>query len=383
MKKLLIKGGSLVSPVNGYTRTPKDVLAVDGRIAMIQDSIDESCQEAEGAEVIDATGCLVTPGLIDIHVHCYPKAFLGLDPDVLGIRRGTTSVLDAGSSGADTYEDFRKNYIDKSKTKVFTLLNVSKEGLLRGHELDDLSKIDKDALKETLKKYGDNIVGLKARASASVVGEMGFTPIEMAAEIAHEVKMPLMVHVGNYPPALTQVLNVLDRGDVVTHAFHGKKGGILTEDGQIIPEAIQARERGVQFDVGHGVASFSLRVFEKTLKEGFDCDLISTDLHVENYEGPVYNLAAVLSKTIACGETLENAIEKATSAPARHFGLKDLGELKVGYIADFNIMELGSCDEDVVDAIGDSIHLNEKLVLKKTIYSRGEESEIFDHVAGK
>ncbi len=383
MRKLLIKGGSLISPVNGFRGEQGDVLAVDGRIALIRDRIEEESREAEGAEVIHAEGCLVTPGLIDIHVHCYPKAFLGLDPDVLGIRRGCTTVLDAGSSGADTYEDFRENYIEKSRTKVFALLNVSREGLLRGHELDDPEKIDRRALKETLDRYGDGIVGLKARASASVVGEMGFAPIEMAAEIAHEVKRPLMVHVGNYPPALTQVLNVLDRGDVVTHAFHGKKGGILTEDGRIIPEAIQARDRGVLFDVGHGVASFSLRVFEKALKEGFDCDLISTDLHVENYEGPVYNLAAVLSKAIACGETLEDAVEKTTSAPARQFGLKELGELREGYIADFSIMELAPCDEEAVDAVGDSIHLEKKLVLKKTIYSRGEESEIFDHIAGK
>ena len=373
MKAFIIKNGLLVSPANGYRRTKKDVLVEDGKIARVEDEIDGDLP------VVDASGCIVTPGLIDIHTHCYPKAFLGLEPDVLGIRRGTTTILDAGSSGADTYEDFRTNYIDRCKTKVFTLLNVSKEGLLVGHELDSMEKIDVDGLKKTLEKYPDNIVGLKARASASVVGQMGLKPIELAAKLAAETGKPLMVHVGNYPPALTEVLKLLGKNDIVTHAWHGKKGGILTEEGTIIPEAIEARERGVLFDVGHGVASFSLRVFEKSLAAGFDCDLISTDLHVENYEGPVYNLAAVLSKLLNCGESLENAIHKCTCAPARHYGLDGLGEIREGYVADFNLMELVPCEEPVVDSIGDTITLKEKLILKKTIYSRGDESEVFEH----
>lgn len=379
MESLLIKNGSLVSPVNGYRRDEADILVKNGRI----EKIGRNLETEDGMQVVDASGCIVTPGLIDIHTHCYPRAFLGLAPDTLGIERGATTILDAGSSGADNYEDFRENYIEKSKTKVFTLLNISKEGLIRGHELDAPEKIDIPALERTLEKYSDNIVGLKARASASVVGKMGLKPIAIAAETAEKTGKPLMVHVGNYPPALTDVLNLLGKGAVVTHAYHGKKGGILTEEGHIIPEAIQARERGVLFDIGHGVASFSLKVFRKALAEGFDCDLIGTDLHVENYEGPVYNLAAVLSKAVGCGEALEDAVEKCTSAPARHFGLTGLGELKPGATADLNIMEFAGCEDEVEDSIGDKMVLRKKLVLKKTIYSRGENSEIFEHVAGK
>lgn len=228
-----------------------------------------------------------------------------------------------------------------------------------------------------------NIVGLKARASASVVGEMGLAPIELAAKTAKELGKSLMVHVGNYPPALTEVLELLGKNDIVTHAYHGKKGGILTEQGEIIPEAVDARRRGVLFDVGHGVASFSLRVFEKALAKGFDSDMISTDLHRENYEGPVYNLAGVASKIIGCGNALEDAVRKCTSVPARHFGLEGLGELATGFTGDINIMEFDSCNETVADSIGDTITLTRKLVLKKTIYSRGDESEIFEHGSGK
>ena len=122
MKSLLIKNGQLLAPANGYRRDKKDIFVKNGKIEKIGDNLD-----VEAEKVIDAEGAIVTPGFIDIHTHCYPKAFLGLDPDVLGLERGATAILDAGSSGADNYEDFRANYIDKAKTKVFTLLNVSKE----------------------------------------------------------------------------------------------------------------------------------------------------------------------------------------------------------------------------------------------------------------
>lgn len=373
MKELLIKNGYLLSPINGYHKIKKDVLIKDGRFDEIADEITK-----EGIEWIDATGLLVTPGLIDIHTHCFPRTSLGLEPDELGIKRGATTILDAGSSGANNYELF-KSVIDQAKTKVFTLLNVSSLGLEVAHELDDMGKINEEAISECLKKHRDNIVGFKARASASVVGSMGLAPIVEAARLAQKFQLPLTVHVGNYPPALSEVLTLLHQGDIVTHAFHGKKGGILNETGEIIPEAVAARERGVKFDIGHGVASFAFDVYKKARAENFDCDLISTDLHIENYEGPVYNLAAVLSKAINCGETLGEAIHKATYAAAQAYQLKELGEIKVGYIGDCSLMEFIECDEVVVDAMHEHLQLTKKLTLNRTIYSRGDESEIYQH----
>lgn len=373
MKSLLIKNGLLLSPVNGYDQVKKDILIKDGKIAQIADEINAD------TEVVDASGCLVTPGLIDIHTHCFPISYIGLEPDVLGLERGATTIIDAGSSGAGNFETFKKEHIDPAKTKVFVCLNVSKFGLEFKHELDSMDKIDEEMLHEMVQKYPETIVGLKARASQSVVGEMGLKPIEKAAELAKETKLPLVVHVGNYPPALADVLNILDKNDVVTHAYHGKKGGILDESGKIIKEATNARNRGVLFDVGHGVASFSFRVFEKALKEQFDCDMISTDLHIENYEGPVYNLAAVLSKMINCGETLQDAISKVTSVPARHFKLEGLGELKEGFIGDLSIMRLVESEDIVEDSIGDKLQLKNKFELVMSVYSRGEDCETFRH----
>lgn len=373
---ITVVGGKLLSPADGLHGEPQELLVQDGKICKIGKP-GESL-EREG-EVLDAKGAYVTPGFIDIHAHCYPKAFLGMSPDVLGLDREATTILDAGSSGAVTYEDFRINHIDKAQTKVFTLLNVSKEGLIYGHELNDLSKVDLGLVRETVARHRDNIVGLKARASASVVGEQGLKPIAMAADIAHELALPLMVHIGNYPPALKDVLGLLDRGDIITHAYHGKPGGILTpERDAIIPEALAARERGVRFDVGHGVASFSFRTFERALELGFDCDSISTDLHVQNYNGPVYSITSVLSKLLNCGETLEQVVSKCTSVPAGFFGLAGLGHLNVGDVADLNLVNVVDCDEAVEDSIGDSLEVHKKLVVTKTIYSREGTSAVID-----
>lgn len=141
MDSLTIKNGMLLSPANGFDGEKGDVLLRDGKIAEVG-----GCIEPQG-EVIDATGCYVTPGFIDIHTHCYPAVPLGIDPDVLGIQRGTTTILDAGSAGADNFMDFYEGTIKHAKTKVFSMLNIAAEGLIRGHELNDMAKIDVDACK--------------------------------------------------------------------------------------------------------------------------------------------------------------------------------------------------------------------------------------------
>ncbi len=373
MDLLTIKNGMLLSPANGFHGEKGDVLLRDGKIVEIGGTI-----EAQG-EVIDATGCYVTPGFIDIHTHCYPAVPLGIDPDVLGIQRGTTTILDAGSSGADNFEDFFENTIKHAKTKVFSMLNIAAEGLIRGHELNDLAKINVEDCKACVASHRDVIVGLKARASGSVVGDLGLKPIAIAAQTAHEIDVPLMVHVGNYPPALGDVIDVLDHGDIITHTYHGKPGGILGEDGKPIEQAVRGRARGVRFDVGHGVESFSFNTYKRALAVGFDCDSISTDLHVENYEGPVFDLATTVTKLIACGEPLEDAISKVTSVPALLFGLDGLGQLAPSMTGDINIFRYDDVDVTLQDASCDTVEVCHHVNVRKTIWSKDGQSHILEH----
>lgn len=369
--KRLIKQGTCILPNKECVK--KDILIEGDMIVKIDNEILD-----EVDDVIDATGCYVSPGFIDIHTHCYPIGDLGLDPDVLGVKRWASTILDAGTSGAGNFEDFYEHAIKKCNTRVYALLNVSSLGLAFKHELNDMAKINEKNIVEIIKQYPNVIVGLKARASQSVVQDLDILPIRKAAEIAHAVNKPLMVHVGNYPPHLEDVLNCLEQGDIVTHAYHGKVGNILTEDqSSIIKEATSARSRGVLFDIGHGSASFSSKVYQKARELDFDCDLISSDLHSENYEGPVYTLMDVVSKMVNCGEPLVDAIAKVTCVPARHFNLEKLGELKEGYYADLFIFKMKDVEEEVVDSMGDKILLRTKIEPQCLIVSRGEKSGIY------
>ena len=130
--------------------------------------------------------------------------------------------------------------------------------------------------------------------------------------------------------------------------------------------------------MGHGVASFAFKTFQRAMDAGFDCDSISSDLHVENWGGPVFDMATTLSKLIACGESFEDAVSKCTSVPARYFGLTGLGEIAAGMVADFNIVSLDDCDESVQDAMGESVTLSKRLTVHTTIYSRGDSSAVLN-----
>lgn len=375
MNKILIKNGNLVSVSDGYLFDKKDILLVDGEIKEIADTINYEVEK-----VIDATDLIVSPGLIDIHAHVFKEgSFNGLDADVIGVNRGTTTILDAGSAGPENIEKFRETSVNKSETKVFLLMNISKEGLAYPKELDNINKIDSELFKKVYFDNKDLVVGMKARASSSVCGDLGITPIEIATRTAHELEIPIMIHTGNFPPYIEEVLNLMEKDDVLTHAFHGKDGGILSEPPAIIEEALKARSRGVKFDIGHGSESFSFKTFEKTQKLGFHADFVSTDLHCRNYIEPVYSQHAVISKLLNMGEKIEDLIDKATSKPADHFKLPKIGHLKVGYLGDISISTLESVNKDVEDSMGNKLNIKEEFRPVFTIYSKKNEIKYIKH----
>ncbi|MBE6083323.1 amidohydrolase/deacetylase family metallohydrolase [Acidilutibacter cellobiosedens] len=346
-KQVLIKGAKLLDLSEKYRYVKKDVLIKNGIINSIEDDI----PYLSNMKLIDGKGYNLSPGFIDIHTHVYPeKTSLGIKADTVGVYNGVTSLFDAGSQGPVNFDDFRQNVILKNITDVYAFLNIAKTGLEKErYEIADLSNIDLDMVKDVYYKNKDFIKGIKVRASASCVGELGIKPVELAKKVSKELGIPLLVHIGNRPPDIDDVLNLLEKGDIVTHTFHGKPKGILEND-KIRPSFLRARDRGVLFDVGHGTSSFNFNVFRKAFDEKFYPDLISTDIYKDNYNGPVFSLEQTINKLIGMGMTIEDCIYKVTYVPARHLGLDKVGSLKVGFKADLTLFRIEQKERTYVDS---------------------------------
>lgn len=349
----VIHSGTVLDPARGINGK-YDLAIHNGRIA----GLFPPGGEARGRTVIDAGGCFVVPGLIDIHAHVFPGATsLGIEADRVGVRQGVTTVLDAGSAGADNFSQFVKDIVDPSSTEVMAWVNIAGAGLSGGRaELADIGQLDVARAVELIGQW-PLIRGIKVRMSRSVLGASGLTPLKIAKEAAAKARVPLMVHIGNGPPGLKDILDLLDGGDVVTHAFHGKPGGILDEEGELTTQARKALARGVLFDVGHGKESFSFHTMARVKKLGIKSFTISTDIHRENYQGPVYSLATTLSKFLALGYSLAEVVAAATVLPAKLLRLADShGSLERGRTADITILSSTGGAFDFVDS--ENNHLN-------------------------
>ncbi|MCR3938363.1 MULTISPECIES: amidohydrolase/deacetylase family metallohydrolase [Aeromonas] len=318
-----------------------DVAIKHGKIAALG-SLPES---TEAKQTLILGGQVhVSAGWIDGHTHCYPASPLYHDePDKVGVASGVTTVIDAGSTGADDVDDFQR-LAATCKTRVHALLNISRIGLLRQNELADPADIDPVLAQAAIRRHPGFIVGIKARMSGSVVGESGLQPLRMAKQIQQaNGNLPLMVHVGNTPPDLDEIVALLGEGDLLTHCFNGKPNRILTPAGELRQAVREAMRRGLLLDIGHGGASFSFEVAELAIAQGILPHTISSDIYCKNrIKGPVYSLAHVMSKFFAIGMTLEQVLACVTHQAADALRLLGKGRLEVGADADITLFEV-SC----------------------------------------
>lgn len=339
--------------------TVSDIALKDGKIAALGDI------DSPAANIIDLRGeCYVSAGWIDSHVHCYPKSPIYHDqPDSVGIATGVTTVVDAGSTGADDIDDFYTLTRDAA-TEVYALLNISRVGLIAQNELANMANIDADAVQQALKRHPDFIVGLKARMSSSVVGENGITPLDRAKAMqAQNGDLPLMVHIGNNPPDLDEIAERLMADDIITHCYNGKPNRILTPEGELRASVTRAISRGVRLDVGHGTASLSFAVAKRAIELGVLPHTISSDIYCRNrISGPVHSLANVMSKFLAIGMSLPQVIECVTANAADGLRLKHKGRLQVGLDADLTLFTLKRQPDVLVDAENDSLQAEQLLV---------------------
>ena len=339
---LLVKGATLVDPAQGI-HAPRDVAFSGGTVAAVAKEIPVS----QGADTVDASGHLIVPGLIDLHVHVFEGfSWLGVSPDATCLARGVTTVVDAGSAGAYTIAGFRKYVIEVSATRIYARLNISSQGMLSPviGELDEIKWASVPRALQVIEKHRDLILGVKVRLTRdSIVGRSaGLQPLYRAREAADAAGLPIMVHPQNaWCASLDDILAVMAERDILTHSYHGFSHGILDDQDKVRRSVRKARQRGVVFDVGHGAGSFNWHVCETALAQDFPPDTISSDLHIKNVNGPVYDLATTVSKFLHLGFSLEDALAKVTAIPARLMGMGDhIGTLAVGAWGDAVILGL-------------------------------------------
>lgn len=352
---LLVRGGRLIDPAQGISGA-RDVAISGGKVAAIAGKIDT----ATARTVMDARGMIVTPGLVDVHVHVYDGvAPLGIPADPTCIAKGVTTALDAGSAGAHTFPGLKKYVIRMVDTRVYALLNISLIGQStlstdNPHgELLDLRFVNAAMAIKTIEQNRDVILGLKIRLTGNITGPNDLKALAIAREAADAVKLPLMVHIGGSYSPVPQIVGMLKRGDVITHSFRGGPGGIVDDRFRVLPEVRRAMERGVLLDVGHGAGSFSFETAEKLMAQEIAPGTISSDVHQFNVNGPVFDLATTLSKFLHLKMPIEEVIRRATQNPAKAFAFPaGTGSLKVGTTADLAVFELRDGRFEFTDSLG-------------------------------
>lgn len=334
---LIVRGARVIDPARGLDRVA-DIAVADGRIAAIAPELGTA-----GGRVLDGRGLIASPGWIDLHTHVFGGSVRGVAADRdAGVATGVTTVVDAGSAGAGTWEAFREYVVEPAQTRVLAFLNISllpSAGPRHG-DWRNLNQQQTIPLAEREHAAG-RCLGIKVLASRTHCGDLSITPVKLARQAARLSGTGLMVHIGNAPPLIDEVLELLGPGDIVTHCWHGKPGGLLGRDRRPLPETLAAVERGVRFDIGHGSESFSFTTARAALDAGLPLHSISTDIHRGNVNGPVHNLATTMAKFLHLGFDLPAVVRLVTSEPAELIGrAHEVGSLEVGRAADLTLFRV-------------------------------------------
>ena len=363
---LLLTGGHLIDPsqkIDGI----KDVGFKDGRVVEVNDKLDHALAE----KVYNISDNIITPGLIDLHTHIYwGGTSIGIDPTDYARRCGTTTMIDAGTAGAGNFAGFREHIIKPTRPRILAYLNISFAGIFAFSdtvmvgESEDVRLLHPRACLNVANLNKDFLVGIKVRVGARASGSMGHAPLDIALEVAEEAGLPVMCHLDWPPPSPIEVINRLREGDVLTHCFRPFPAAPARSDGRIREEILEARERGVIFDIGHGVGSFGFETAETMLNAGFLPDAISSDVHSLSIKGPAYDQLVTLSKFLHLGMSITDIIGASTTGPARAIRRPDLGTLSPGSIGDATILSIEKGDFIFTDSLGHTRSGEKKFTLK-------------------
>jgi dihydroorotase len=364
---LVLTGGRVIDPSQSIDRVT-DVAFQGGKVVAVGDGL-----AAQAATVEPVEGKIVTPGLIDLHTHTYwGGTSLGVDPVILG-KGGCTTVVDTGSAGPGNYPGFLEHVIKPSPIRVIAYLNVSFAGIygfskrIMVGESGDLRLMAPLDTVDVALAHRDTLAGIKVRVGFHASGNSGLVPLDIARQVADEVGMPLMVHIDYPPPTLPDVLARLRKGDILTHCFRPFPNSPATAAGGVIPEVLDARQRGVIFDIGHGMGSFSFATARTMLKNNFMPDCISSDVHALCIDGPAYDLLTTMSKFIELGMPLVEVIRSATQNAAHALNRPDLGTFKTGSAGDATVIDWREGSFDYVDSTGEQLAGKTRLLASHVI----------------
>ncbi|MCL4541060.1 MAG: amidohydrolase/deacetylase family metallohydrolase [Chloroflexi bacterium] len=365
---LILRNAQLLDVENGTT-TSADVAIQDGRIAAIAPTLPLITADRE----IALEGAIVTPGLLDLHCHGYWGAtYWGIPLDPVTERSGVTTAIDAGSAGAYSFRGFREWIWGHNRVETLAFLNISSIGLIhKTYELAHSAYADVDLAIQTVERHRDIIVGIKARIDVNTVGGCGLEGLARARAAATALSLPLMVHIGKGPPELREILTYMRAGDILTHCHTGHSNRITTPGGTLRDEVRAAKDRGILLDTGHGMGSFSFQVADQLLQQGELPDTISTDVHAENVNGPVFDLPTTLSKYMLLGMPLHRALACCTVAAGRAIGYPSPSRITVGDIAHVAAFTIEDGSFPLTDSYGETRTAQRRLRCHLTV-QRGD-----------
>jgi dihydroorotase len=355
---LIIKGGRVIDP-SVRLDAIRDVAISGGRIVAVESTI-----AGDAADTLDARGKLVVPGLLDIHTHTARSA----DGPGLVLQDGVTGWIDAGTQGADHIADTIA-VARSAPQQARVLINIGRAGILPEGDTMDLKRADVAAAREAIAKNRDFIAGVKARLSRDVAGANDYEVLRRAQEVATSFGLPVMIHMGQTISPFPKLVDLLKRGDIVTHMFAPPPNSIVDESGHILPAVLAARRRGVWFDVGNGqMGHMRWDTVAAIMKAGFWPDTFSTDWNTNAHQTGVIDLPNCMSKLFGYGMTLDQAVARATVNPARIFPLfNDRGTLNVGAPADVALLELRKGDFEFLDNYKNTIKGSQRLFPSGTV----------------
>jgi len=361
---LILQDGHVLDPsqkLDGVT----DVAFSGGKVARIGPNLkaDSDC------DVRKVSGAIVSPGLIDLHTHVYwGGTWLGIDAEDFCRRSGVTTAVDTGSAGPGNFAGFRKHVIERSKVRILAYLHVSFAGIYafsrrvmvgESEEIRLLAPLD---AVEVANANRDIIVGIKVRVGARASGRSGTVPLDIALQVADEVGLPVMAHIDDPPPTYEEVIARLRPGDVLTHTFRPYPNAPVTAQGTVKQAVIEARRRGVLFDIGHGKGSFAFKTARAMLANGFMPDTISSDVHQLCINGPAFDQVTTMSKFLCLGMPLVDVIAASTVNAAFALKRPDLGSLKPGSVGDATILRVKDGRFDYVDVVGEHLPGDRRIV---------------------